>query len=344
MPKHLHILVVEDSQNDLALLLAELKSKDYSPIHRRVQTAGEMTAALRESEWDMVISDYVLPQFSAPAALKILAESGLDIPFIVISGAHGEEAAVHMMKAGAHDYIVKSNLSRLVPAIEREIEATKTRRAKAEAEAARQHLAAIVEHSEEAIFSKNLDSIIVSWNPAAARIFGYCAEEIIGRSIAVLFPPTQRDELLDIMAAIRRSEVVGFKETCRKSKDGRIIPMSVTISPIKSADGRVIGASTIARDITTKKQADDERHVLAEELSTALHKVKSLSGLLPICASCKSIRDDSGYWQRVETYIKQHSDVTFTHAICPDCKDKYYSKLPKGEDGLSKQFKIGHAW
>jgi two-component system cell cycle sensor histidine kinase/response regulator CckA len=224
MAKHLRLLVIEDSESDLKLLLADLKNRDYSPIHHRVETSADMWAALRDHDWDIVIADYVLPQFSAPAALRVLQKSGLDLPFIVISGVYGEEAAVDMMKAGAHDYIVKSNLSRLAPAIEREMVATRNRQAKARAEAAMHHLAAIVEHSEEAIFSKNLEGIIVSWNPAAERIFGYRTEEIVGRSINILFPENKQEELLDIMTGVGRSELIGFKETYRKRKDGKTIP------------------------------------------------------------------------------------------------------------------------
>ena len=327
MSKSLHILVVEDSESDFLLLLAELRRKGYEPVHLRVETAVQMQAALQKRCWDVVISDYVLPQFSAPDALTLLQESRQDIPFIVVSGVFGEEAAVHMMKAGADDYITKGNLSRLAPAIERELEAGHTRRAKARAEAAMQHLAAIVESSEDAIYSKNLDSMIVSWNPAAERIFGYRAEEVVGRSIAVLFPFNHWDELLDTMSTIRRGELVGFKETYRKCKDGRIIPVSMTISPIKNADGTVIGASTILRDITEKKQGEEERLKLIEELTESLGHVKALSGLLPICASCKRIRDEQDSWQPVETYVSQRSDATFSHALCPDCSKNYLNVL-----------------
>jgi len=243
--------------------------------------------------------------------------------------------AVQVMKAGADDFILKSNFSRLAPAIEREMAAAQLRREKAEAEAAMRHLAAIVESSEDAIYSKNLDSVIVSWNRAAERIFGYRAEEIIGHSIVKLFPLNLRDELLDIMSAVRRSELIGFKDTYRKRKDGVVIPMSVAISPIKGADGSVIGASTIARDITAKKQAEEERLTLIEDLTKALDRVKTLSGLLPICASCKSIRNDGGYWQKVEAYICQHTDVRFTHSICPECSQKYFADF-LGEDPAAK--------
>lgn len=319
MVKSLHVLVVEDSENDFELLLAELRRQGFKPVYRRVQTAAEMQAALQAHEWDVVISDYVLPRFSAPAALRILQEARQDLPFIVVSGVHGEEAAVQMMKMGADDYLTKANLSRLAPAIERELDAVRNRQAQAKAEAAMHHLAAIVESSEDAIYSKDLNSVIVSWNRAAERIFGYRAEEIVGRSIATLFPLEHWDELLDTMSGIRRGELVGYKETYRKRKDGLVIPVSLTISPIKDARGRVTGASTIARDITEKKIAEDERLKLIEELTASLGRANAFSGELPICTECKSIRDHNGEWHSAEDYIGRHSDATVHHLLCPEC-------------------------
>ena len=259
-----------------------------------------------------------MPQFSGPEALGLLRGKKIDTPFIVVSGTYGEEAAVDMMKAGANDYITKANLSRLAPAIEREMDAAKSRAARVRAEADRQYLAAIVESSEDAIYGKTLDSIIVSWNPAAERIYGYRAEEIVGHSIAILFPLDRRDELLDIMARIRRGELVGFYETKRLHKNGKTIPVVATISPIKDGDGKVIGASAIARDISKQKQKEEEHRQLARRLSEASNQVKLLSGLLPICSACKRIRDDQGYWRQVETYIASHSEAMFTHSICPN--------------------------
>jgi PAS domain S-box-containing protein len=323
----LNVLIVEDSENDATLLLEELKQKGYTPLHERVQTPAAMTLALERHLWDVVISDYVMPQFSGPDALRLLRESKLDIPFIVVSGTYGEEAAVDMMKAGANDYITKANLFRLTPAIEREMEAAKSRAARAGAEADKQFLAAIVESSDDAIYGKNLDSIIISWNAAAERIYGYSAGEIVGHSIAVLFPMNRRDELLDNMTRIRRGDLVGYYETERLRKDGTIIPVSVTISPIKDGEGKVIGASTIAHDISKQKKHEEERQQLIKNLSDALSHVKLLTGLLPICASCKRIRDDQGYWRQVETYIAAHSEAVFTHSICPKCLKRYKADL-----------------
>jgi PAS domain S-box-containing protein len=224
-----------------------------------------------------------------------------------------------MMKAGANDYITKANLSRLAPAIEREMESAKNRKARAFAENSVRHLAAIVKSTDDAIYGLNLDGSLISWNRAAEKIFGYRAEEIIGHSIALLFPFDQRDELIDNLQQIKRGESVGRYETLRVRKDGQFIPVSITVSPIKDETGKIIGASAIARDITARKREERERTELIQELTDALKQVRTLTGLLPICASCKRIRDDRGYWQQVETYISSHTSATFTHGICPEC-------------------------
>jgi PAS domain S-box-containing protein len=319
----IEILLVEDSEADAVLLLEEFKRKNYTPLWQRVQTRDELLNALKSRIWDAVICDYVLPQFSAPDALKLLRSEGFDIPFIVVSGVFGEEKAVTMMKAGAHDYILKSDLSRLVPALERELEAAQERRLNRRAAGAMQYLAAIVDSSEDAIYGKDLDSVVASWNPAAERLFGYSAEEIIGHSTLELFPLDRRDELVDILACVQRGETITLPDTERLHKGGQLIPVSVTVSPIKDAQGQIIGAATIARDIRRQKQGDQERVQLNQRLFAATDQVRTLTGMLPICASCKRIRDDHGYWEQVETYISKHSEVIFSHSLCPECAIEY---------------------
>jgi len=136
----LRALFVEDSEQDTHILLRELRRGGYEVEHDRVDTRPAMEAALSSRPWDIILCDYTLPQFSAMDALKTLHESGLDLPFIVISGTIEEESAVEVLKAGAHDFIVKGRLARLIPAIERELRDTQTRRMQLEAEAARRDL------------------------------------------------------------------------------------------------------------------------------------------------------------------------------------------------------------
>ena len=121
MGKLLRVLLIEDSEDDTLLLLRELKRSGYELEFERVETASAMQSALSQKTWDLILSDYSMPEFSAPKALELLKASGLDLPFIIISGTIGEESAVAALKAGANDFLVKGKFSRLGPAIEREL-------------------------------------------------------------------------------------------------------------------------------------------------------------------------------------------------------------------------------
>jgi signal transduction histidine kinase/FixJ family two-component response regulator len=132
----LNLLLVEDSEADALLIIRELKHGGYKPTtFKRVDTPEGFRAALVERDWDVIISDYSLPRFSGSNALKLLQESEIDLPFIIVSGTIGEEIAVGAMKAGAHDYVMKDNLARLVPAVRRELREAKSRQARKQAEA-----------------------------------------------------------------------------------------------------------------------------------------------------------------------------------------------------------------
>ena len=135
-----------------------------------------------------------------------------------------------------------------------------------------QRLASIVESSDDAIVSKNLDGIITSWNRGAERVFGYMAEEVIGKSVTILIPPDRMNEERDIIERLRRGERVDHYDTIRCRKNGSLIDVSLTISPVKDADGRIIGASKIARDITEGKRAQEQQKLLLNEMK---HRIKN---------------------------------------------------------------------
>jgi PAS domain S-box-containing protein len=136
-----------------------------------------------------------------------------------------------------------------------------------------QILLSIVENSDDAIITKNLDGIISSWNRAAQRVFGYAAEEVIGKSVTILIPPDRHNEEPTIIARIRRGERIDHYETVRQHKDGSLIDISLTISPIKNAGGKIIGAAKIARDISERKRKDERIALLARE---AEHRAKNI--------------------------------------------------------------------
>jgi DNA-binding NtrC family response regulator len=127
MNNRLRVLIVEDQDDDATLLLRELKRGGYDVTFERVDTAAAMRTALTDHTWDVIVSDYSMPVFDAPSALGVLHEFGLDLPFIISSGTVGEETAVAALRAGAHDFFVKGNLTRLIPAIEREMREARIR-------------------------------------------------------------------------------------------------------------------------------------------------------------------------------------------------------------------------
>ena len=273
MPGPLRVLIVEDSVDDTLLIAAELQRGGLDPVYERVETAAAMQAALDVHEWDLIICDYSMPQLTGPVALAIFCQKGLDIPFISVSGTVGEETVAEMMKAGAHDYVMKGHLARLVPAVKRELRAARERRDRRQAEAISAYLASIVQSCDDAIIGKTLDGIVVSWNAGAERLYGYSVEEVIGRSISLLIPSYRPEELPEIFKTIKRGESVEGLETVRIRKGGKPVEVSLTISPIKDATGRVVGASTVARDITRRKQEENERLGLIQDLTAALSHV-----------------------------------------------------------------------
>jgi PAS domain S-box-containing protein len=135
-----------------------------------------------------------------------------------------------------------------------------------------QRLASIVESSNDAIISKSLDGIITSWNRGAERLFGYTAEEVIGKAVTILIPEDRMSEEPEILERIRRGKRVDHYDTVRRRKDGSLIDISLTVSPLKDADGRIIGASKIARDITERKRAQERQKLLVNEMQ---HRIKN---------------------------------------------------------------------
>ena len=156
-------------------------------------------------------------------------------------------------------------------------------------------LAAIVESSDDAIISKDLDGTITSWNAGAERIFGYTAEEMIGKPITVIIPVDRADEEPSILARIRRGERISHYETMRRRKDGHLISISLAVSPVHSADGTIIGASKIARDISERKRLEEARRALSLEIN---HRTKNLLAVVEAVVRQTAAQDPPGDFVR----------------------------------------------
>src|ERR687898_1048522 len=185
----LRVLIVEDFEGDALLLLRELRRGGYEPEYVRVDTAEAMEAALEEREWDLVVADHSMPAFSSQAALELLRGKGFeDLPFIIVSGQIGEQVAVESMKAGAQDYLMKENLTRLNTAIERELREAESRRERRRAEEerrlAQEKYRGIFENAVEGIFQTTVGGRFVTANPALPRMFGYDSTKDLLENVA----------------------------------------------------------------------------------------------------------------------------------------------------------------
>jgi PAS domain S-box-containing protein len=264
----LAVLIVEDVESDALLVVRLLKKAGYDLVYEQVENVAQMRAALEARIWDIVISDYSLPQFDGHAALKLLQEAGYDIPFIVISGTIGEETAVSMMKAGASDYLVKGNLTRLVPAVERELRQAQVRRERKLANEALQvstaQLHTLIQVSPLAIIMLNVEGKVILWNSSAERIFGWQAREIVGHPNPIV-PMSKREEYGDLVEQIFQGRPVDL-ETVRQRKDGSLVHVNISSAAIFDDAGHVTGRMAIIADITERKQAEDALAASESEL------------------------------------------------------------------------------
>ena len=328
------VLFVEDNPADLELSLRELKKADLEVCADLVQSPDEFEERLRTTHYDIVLADYNLSGWTGMDALAFLREKGKDIPFILVTGALGEEMAVECVRKGVSDYIRKDRLARLPVAICRALEEKHLRDERKRGEELLAHLAAIVESSDDAIIGKTLDGIILTWNRAAERLYGYSAEEMKGQPISVLMPRERPNELIAILERLRRGEGIAHYETVRCRKDGRRIDVSLTVSPIKDAAGNIIGASAIARDITQRKQAErqlkkalKEKELLLQEIH---HRVKNnlqiVSSLLSI--QSRRVQDEQALHAFKESQSRIQSMALIHETLC---RSEDFSKIDFAE-------------
>ncbi len=186
----------------------------------------------------------------------------------------------------------------------------------------------VAQSANDAIISSNSTGNIVFWNIAAQKMFGYVEEEIIGQPLTILMPERYREvhkRSMERHSSSGESKVIGKTlELSGLRKDLSEFQMELSLATWNV--GQDVFYTGIIRDISERKRVEEEREKLLLDLQDALAKVKTLSGLLPICAACKKIRDDKGYWNQIESYIRDHSEADFTHSICPECSKKLYGK------------------
>ncbi|MGN7611956.1 response regulator [Magnetococcales bacterium HHB-1] len=269
----LNVLIVEDSEDDAELLAYELQRTGFQLHWKRVETASEMEQMLTSHAWELVISDVNLPHFSAPAALEVLKKHGPDIPFIVVSGFIRMEEAVELMRAGAHDFVEKEALARLVPAVERELRDAETRRKRQKAEEQAERLAAAVEQAADMVLITNEEGVIQYVNPSFERISGYTLDMACGNKTNIL-NSGHHDQLFfqQLWSTLTQGET--WKgHFLNKKRDGSLLEMDATISPIRDQQEKITSFVAVYRDVTRELQLERQLRQ-----SQKLEAIGTLSG------------------------------------------------------------------
>lgn len=277
MLPHLRVLIVEDSEDDTLLLVRELRRGGYTLNYVRVDTADGMEAALNQQSWDIVIADYSLPSFSGLEALKLLLRRKLDLPFIIVSGTIGEDIAVAAMKAGAHDYLIKGNLARLVPAVERELREAKERYKRHSAEQAFQEsedrFRTLCSSAPLAIFQTNDQGQVTYINPLWYEISGLSEKESLGYDWTQAIHPNDRSEVVENWQQTVSQQSTWVREYRLLTCQNEVRWVRALASPMYSTEGRFLGHVGTVEDITDRKQTAQKIYEQAALLDISIDAI-----------------------------------------------------------------------
>ena len=327
--KPVRILYMEDDPGLARLFQKRLRRAGY--VVDVAHDGAEGLAMYDAGSYDLVAVDQRMPIHDGLEVIRILASRGPLPPTIMITGAGSERIAVEAMKLGACDYIVKDvdggYLDLVASVVERALHQQRlqeeNQRAQEALRESEERYRTLVESQGEGVGIVDAEERFIFANPAAHDIFGVPSGALTGRNLR---------EFVDTETfALVRAQT----ETCQTGKkstyemeigrpDGKRRTLLVTATPRFDDEGQFTGTFGIFRDVSELKRVEKERERLIVELQEALARVKTLSGMLPICAHCKKIRDDAGYWHQVEVYIRDHSEAEFSHGICPECARKLF--------------------
>jgi len=256
MKRSIKLLIIEDSEDDAELLVRKVTKSGYKIKYSRVESEKEMKSALQQEAWDLIISDYSLPNFTGLSAINLINQLNIDIPFIIVSGAIGEDIAVEAMKAGAHDYIMKGNLARLIPAIERELREAKIRNERKQAISAlresEQKYHTLFDQSPVGVFIVNKNLVISECNKRTTDIFLTPIEEMIGLDLKKI----NDKSLISLIKMAFKGE--SFQQDIHyKATDGTDkIWLYCRVSPLRNSNNEVTDVMAVLEDITERKNAE----------------------------------------------------------------------------------------
>jgi PAS domain S-box-containing protein len=265
--RRLHILLLEDDATDAELAVRALTVAGFQVSCDRVDTERAFTSRLDSDVYDLILSDYCLPSFDGLRALQILRARGLDVPFVLVSGALGEERAIESLKLGAIDYVLKDNLERLAPAVRRALRDTEERRQHAHAttalRASEERYRSLVESAQEIILTLALDGTITSANLAFERVLGRRRAAWIGMHLAPLLHPEDRDAAESLLSRVARGETLPPFEFRVSTADGRHLVHEMTATA-QRAGHEPASLLVVARDVSARKRAETKMQALFE--------------------------------------------------------------------------------
>jgi two-component system sensor histidine kinase UhpB len=271
----LRVLLIEDSDVDARFILNELRLHGYELQSERVETEPTFRAALA-SRWDVIIADYRLPCFGAAMALRIVQEQQIDVPFIIVSGTIGEDVAVAAMKAGAHDYVMKGKLARLVPVVERELREAQVRRARARAERESRFQADLLKAVGQAVVATNAEGKITYWNRPAETLYGWSATEALDKNLSELILTEGSTCGATTMPVELKQGQNWCGEIVVHRRDSVSLTALVMNSPVYDTAGNVAGMVQVATDVTERKQAELQLENSREQLRALTVKLQSV--------------------------------------------------------------------
>lgn len=265
----LRILIVEDSEFDARILVNLLRAGGWAVSFRRVSTAEDLRLALEQEVWDLILCDHTMPSFSAPEALRVLQESQLDIPFIIISGGIEEGVAIAAMKTGANDFLMKGALGRLVPAVQRELRDAAVRRARRETEAALREselrYRSVWENSTDAVLLLDINGVIRFASPAVRSVFGWEPQDLAGQSLDSLQPPTLPPG--QWWRSFRAAGRAQSDETIGRRRDGSLVEIDFALTEMRMGDE--LWVVIFFRDVTERRRAERELRKSRAEFAAA---------------------------------------------------------------------------
>lgn len=262
----IRVFAIDDTSMDSVRDALKAETPGFYVTH--VATIGELNQHLVRGVFDVVLTDLGVLGFEGLSVLTAIRSRDPEVPIIVITDRGSEEIAVLAMKGGASDYIRKTaGYEQQIPAaILSALRATVAQRDRRQTLA---RLAAIVEASDDAIFSASLDGTIASWNNGAARLYGYSASEVVGQPVTLLVPPELRGELSTMLARIGTGERITHVDTKRLRRDGGVVEVAVTLSPIRDAAGQPVAVAAIEHDLTERRRTADALRMAELQLQQA---------------------------------------------------------------------------